>query len=834
MTVGITGIGAVTAAGTGREATWKALLAGETAIGEVSAWDCSRYPVRLAGQARQFDPADMLGSRRARRLDRCHQLLLAAALEAVADAGLDEDPPRPERVAIVIGTSLAGTHTAQRYARARAVGGRARGRDLLSYPAHVCLDVLTRELGFTGPRTVFSTACTASAVALAYATELLATGQADLALTGGVDPLTEFSFAGFSAMKNVSPAPCAPFSTPPGLTVGEGAALLVLEPGDRAARRGARVYAGLAGYGLTADAYHPTSPDPSARAQVAAAQAALDMAGIGPRDLGYVSAHGTGTAGNDEVESRAITMLLGDRAAEVPVSSLKGALGHTLGAAGAVEAAMTALALHRGVLPPTANFRERRPRCDLDYVPRSARDRRVPYALSLNFAFGGNNAALVLAAPDRPRAPRRVPSPPRPRRVVITGMGIISPVGCGAGELTDTLAGDRSGIGPVSRFDTSGLGAATAGVVEDFRPGRFTRAAMRRVDRIGQLTVCAADLALRDSGWQRGDNGRPPGDPARAGMVVGTMLGPAASCERFFAPVAAGRVQAANPAIFPNSVVNAGPGLAATALRLRACNLALTSGQASGLNALCVAADLIRAGAADLVLAGGADELEPCHLRGWAAVRQIAPYVGVTGAPAVCAGAAGGERSAPFELGRSGMVLGEGAVLLALESRDSALARGARIYGEVLGHHANADIPVTRGWDPSGRGLARCMKGALAAAGLTADRIGVVGAAAMSHPLHDLVESRAVCDVFAGARVPVTALSSRVGVCAATAPLTVCAVLLGMAAGRIPGGVSRQRPDPACEVDVADGPWRPGDVRAALVNASSLGGGNYSLVVGRA
>lgn len=812
----VTGIGAVTAAGAGRERTWSRLLTGEHAIGPITAWDGSRYPVDLAGEAREPVRVPVPGRRRGGRLDRCHQLLLAAAHEAVEDARLCHRPAPPERVGVVIGTSLGGLLSAQEYERARVRAGRVVGRHLLRYPMHVCLDLMTRELGFRGPRALFSTACTASTVALGYALEILLTGRADVVLAGGVDPLSEFSFAGFSSMRNVSPTPCAPFSTPVGLTVGEGAAVLVLEPCDRARRRGARGYARLLGYGLTEDAHHPTSPDPSGQQQVRAARMALRMAGLTPEDVGYVNAHGTGTAGNDEVEARAIRMLLGKRADTVPVSSLKGALGHTLGAAGAVEAAVTILAVDRGVLPPTANFVGARARCDLDHVETTARAHRADCALSLNFAFGGNNAAVVVGTTGLRSATHR---PRASRRVVVTGMGMVTPLAGGREELLDALRSDRTAIGRVHRFDTGDLGSHVAAVIEDFHPERVSRASTRRVDRIGSLTICASELALRDSGWRVTAHNQ-----ELAGLVVGTMLGPASTCERFFAPVAAGDGQRANPALFPNTVVNAGVGLAAAHLRVKGCNLAISNGQGSGLTAICVAHDLIRAGVAELILAGGVDELDRCHLEGWSAAGRIAPHQGGPGAVEICC---------PYGRRRSGPILGEGAVLLALESLDSARARGAPVLGELVGYHANADRPVRRGWDPSGEGLAECMAAALADAAVGPEHVDFVGGGAMSHPVHDLVEARAIRRTFGDRRVPVAALSSRVGVCAATAPLTACAVLLGMTEEFLPSGAEQDGVDPACDMDIVQGPCRPAAITSALVNASSLGGGNQVIVLRR-
>lgn len=790
----VTGVGLVTAVGPTREATWARVCAGESGIGELAAWDASAYPVRLAGEARAFVPP-----RGERRMDRCHQLLLAAAREAVDDAAWGGDAPDPGRVAVVLGCSLGGTLSGEAYLRARLRTGRGPGRRLHPYLLDACLDVLTRAFGFRGPRTVVSTACTASTVAVAYGLELLRAGRADAVLCGGVDPLAELSFAGFSSMSNVAPGPCAPFSHPVGLTVGEGAGMLVLEPAARAGARGGRARARLLGYGLSADAGHLTSPDPGGQAQAAAARAALRMAGVGPEGVGYVNAHGTGTAGNDEVESRSIRLALGDGAERVPVSSVKGALGHTLGAAGGVEAALTVLAVERGTLPPTAGFAGARRGCTLDYVAGAARPRAVDAALSLNFAFGGNNAALVVGRADGPPPP----APPAPRRVVVTGMGVVTPLACSPGELREALAGGGTAIGPV-RVDGLCGGPALAARMADFDPARFTRASTRRMDRVGCLTLCAAEQALAESGMRV-----TPENQGRIGIVAGTVHGPVASCARFYGAVVRGG--RGDPAVFPNTVMNAGAGMASIHLRLKGCNVALSCGQAAGVSALCMAYDLVRAGAADLVLAGGADELEAVELEGYAAARRVAPY----------ARAGGVEGCAPFGAGAAGMVLGEGGVFLALEALESALARGARILGEVAGWHAGADAPPAS------------MAAALASAGVGADAVDWVGAGALSHPLHDAAEARGLARVFGGRPVPVAALSSRVGVSAATAPLAACAALLGMEGGWLPGGADGPGADPAHGVELLQGPARPGRMKVALVNAVSLGGGNASLVLRR-
>ena len=811
--VAITGLGAITALGNTRDVTWRRLVTGECGITKIRAWNTANYATSIAGEIQEFDPAQHFAGKRLRRLDRCHQLAIVASREALDDAGLREDCGDPARVGVIVGSSLGGMLSGQRFDREIVRKGRYRGHVLFNHPLHVCVDELTEEFGFLGPRAVISTACTASTIALGYAADVIRAGKADVVLSGGIDPLSEFSFAGFSSMKNVSAFPCAPFSEPIGLTTGEGAGMLVLEDMDRALERGARIYAELVHYALSADAYHPTSPDPTAQNQKRAMLDALRCANIHVDEVDYVNAHGTGTSGNDLTETRVLSMVFGARVQEIPVSSVKGALGHTLGAAGGLEALVTALAVHHGIVPPTANFTTAREGCPLDYVPNEGRKRPVTVAVSQNFAFGGNNAVLVLARHDRPQ--------PRPlqlasRRVVMTGLGVVSPLGCGTADFLAAIRACRNGIKPMPASEASPFPAHQGGIVCADSLARAMKNRPRRVDRLGLFTIAGSELALQDAGIRVTRE-----NAERIGIIVGTAFGPVQSCKVFHREVALNCPQKANPAIFPNTVVNAGAGLAAINLRVRGPNVAMSIGQASGLAAVCQGYELIRSGAADVIIAGGAEELEPYLWEGFAATRLIAPYQG------------GWELSCPFDQRRSGMVLGEGASFVVLESAESAEARGARVYGELRGYHSCADRPVDKGWDPSGEGMVRAMRSALSMADMEPSEIGYVGAAAMSHPQHDAIEACALGDVFGARGVPVGALSSMVGVSAATGPMVLGAALLGMNSGFLPAGINYERPDAACDLDVVADEIRPATIKAVMVNAASLRGTNVSILASR-
>jgi 3-oxoacyl-[acyl-carrier-protein] synthase II len=811
--VAITGLGAVTALGNTRDITWRRLITGECGIKKIRAWDPANYATKIAGEIQEFDPAQHFASKRLRRMDRCHQLAIVASREALEDAGLLEDCPDPTRVGIIIGSSLGGMLSGQQFDRELTTKGRYRGHLLLNHPLHVCVDELTTEFGFLGPRAIISTACTASTIALGHAVDVIRAGQADIVLSGGMDPLSEFSFAGFSSMKNVSAYPCAPFSEPIGLTTGEGAGMLVLEDMDRALARGARIYAELVHYALSADAYHPTSPDPTAQNQKRAMLEALRCGNIRVDEVDYVNAHGTGTSGNDQTETRVLNMVFGDRAQQIPVSSVKGALGHTLGAAGGVEALVTALSVHHGIVPPTVNFTKAREGCPLDYVPNEGRKQPVTVAVSQNFAFGGNNAVLVLARHDRPESrPLQLAS----HRVMLTGLGVVSPLGCGTADFLAAIRDCRDGIQPMAGTGEGPFAARKAGLVCEESLSRAVKNRPRRVDRLGLFTIAGSELAMQDAGIKVTRE-----NAERIGIVVGTAFGPVQSCKVFHKEVALDCPQKANPAIFPNTVVNAGAGLAAINLRVRGPNVAMSLGQASGLAAVAYGYELIRTGAADVIIAGGAEELEAYLLNSFAATRLSAPYLGKW------------ELSCPFDERHSGMVLGEGASFLVLESAESAAARGARVYGELRGYHCCADRPIQQGWDPSGEGVARAMQTALSMAGMEPSTVGYLGAGAMSDPRHDAIEARAIEKVFGHRGVPVGALSSMVGMSAATGPMILGAALLGMNQGFLPAGINYERPDAACDLDVVAGKIRPAAIQAVMVNAASLRGSNVSIVAGR-
>jgi 3-oxoacyl-[acyl-carrier-protein] synthase II len=404
----ITGIGLVTPIGTGTDAVWDSLLSGRSGAAEITGFDVTGYETRIACQVGDFDATAYMPPREAARCDRFTQMAVAAATLAWDDAGLGEDVDR-ERAGVVVGSGIGGLYTIEEQAAALERGGPRRVSPFTvpKLMPNAAAAAVAMRLGLRGINHCVASACATGAHSLGEALLAIRAGRADVILAGGTEAaLTPLSLAAFARMgalsrRNDDPAGASrPFDAGrDGFVFGEGAAVLVLESEDHARRRGARPLARLAGYGATADAFHLTQPDPEGDGAARAMTLALADAAAYPEDVDYVNAHGTSTPFNDRIETLAIKRALGPESKRVPVNSTKSQTGHLLGAAGAVEAAVTALVIDRGVVPRTINLEEPDPDCDLDYVADEPREQPVTTALSNSFGFGGQNACLVLRAP---------------------------------------------------------------------------------------------------------------------------------------------------------------------------------------------------------------------------------------------------------------------------------------------------------------------------------------------------------------------------------------------------------------------------------------------------
>jgi nodulation protein E len=394
----VTGIGIVSPIGSSRETFWSGLVEARSGIGPITTISTDRLNTKIAAEVRDFDPAQHFDPKRQGMLDRFSQFAVVAARAAVKDAQLDITEEIGLQAATIVGNGAGGMNTLDD-SYFKLYGQNATRAHPLSIPrlmANAACSFVSMDLGLKGPTFTIASACSSGTHAIGQAFQMVRLGQTPVALAGGTEAcITVGTIKGWEALRVLSADTCRPFSrTRTGLVLGEGAAMFVLETRERAAARGAPIYAELLGFGMSADANDITAIDPDGAAR--AMRAALLDAKVNPEDVAYVNAHGTGTALNDKGETVALRKAFGASAERLAVSSSKAVLGHSLGAAGALELAATALALRHQTIPPTANFEEPDPDCDLDYVPNTARNAPIENAMSSSFAFGGLNAVLVL------------------------------------------------------------------------------------------------------------------------------------------------------------------------------------------------------------------------------------------------------------------------------------------------------------------------------------------------------------------------------------------------------------------------------------------------------
>ncbi len=703
--VAVTGLGAITAQGPTVVDLWERTRRCAVAIRPVQHMSMEGYRTDVAGEVQQpREPTVDVGYPPGWR-DRALDFLLVAAQQAIAAAPAVTETVPGDRLGVVLGTCNAGLISGAHWYRSRMDGKSADPRLVIFVPPQALAEAVAGAFDARGPVLSIDTACAAGANAIGYGADLIRRGLADAVLAGGTDALSDVLVAGFNSLESLSPEPAAPYSRDRlGLSLGEGSGMMLLVRHDLARSLDLPVLAEVAGYGLSADGYHPTAPHPEGKGAARAIQAALRTAGVPPEDVRYVNSHGTGTAKNDPAETKATKLGLGDAAKSAVLSSTKSMIGHLLGAAGAVEGIVTVKALEEQIAPPTANFTEPDPECDLDYVPNISRPLEMTVAISNNFAFGGANATIVLT-----RQRREPPPSPDTDRVVITGLAALTPAG---DDLTGLWDAFTTGRDCTAEEDGIRVGRADLDVNAHLTPKQ-----RRRMDRLGMFAVIATRLALEDAGLAIDDGNR-----ERVGVIFGTGVGPMESMERFSRPLFEEGPRAANPAIFPNTVYNAAGGQVAMQLGTVGPASTVTAGHGASAGALIYACDLLAADHADAMVAVAGDSLTD-------AVTDAYRGLGV--------------------LARDeGFPLAEAGAAVVLERLGRATERGVPIYGEVLGYGIASDGRGAGRWDRDGRGVERAVRIALDGAGLAPGDVGSVWSSAAGLRAADGPEAEAIARVF--------------------------------------------------------------------------------------
>ena len=808
--IAITGMGVVCPLGQGVAEVWRGVVEGHSGIREVTSLDISRLSFRYAGEIAVLDLSRCPEPFGEDWVDRASQLTMLAAVEAVGQAGIDPASIDPYRFGIALGSCQAGLDRLGVFLHDVHVNGHANAdpAPLLSYPLNTPADHLSVHYGLRGPKYILSNACAAGASAIGIAADALRAGRVDAMIAGGVDPLEIFSLAGFDSLQAVDNRPCAPYSRSDGINVGEGAAIVVLERIADAQRRGAEILAYVGGYGLSSDAHHATAPDPAGSGASRAMTRALRQAGLEIPDVGYVNGHGTGTPANDKAEKAAMGHFFGDRAASVPLSSTKSQIGHTLGAAGAIEAIVCVQAIRESTLPPTISFDHERVDVDLDFVPDKGRPQAVSTTLSNSFAFGGANCSVAITS-----TPRRGAMLPGDEPVVITGVGLISSLGVGMQAFVDALASGAVGIAPIRGFDTHDYAAKFAGEITDRTHLRHIDPSYaRRLDQVGRLTVASSRMAAEHGRLRLAASAR-----ERAGLIMGTCTGPAETIGAVHHSILVDGPDKVNPRMFPNTVMNAAAGHACLSLQLKGPTCTVVTGYVAGITAIAYAADLIRQGEADVMFATVADEFTRELHGGYDRLGLLS-------------------RSAPrpYDVCRDGGVLAAGGCSLLLESLSHAQARGATILGEVLGHAITSDAYRVAGMEPCGAAWSTSFRMAMEDAGVEPDEVGCVYGEGRGGQVADLAELHAMERVFGSSGVRLAALSPQTGHAQGTmGPFGVVAALESLRTGWVPDIAGLTRPVPEMGATRWSGPARDG-ARAAMVTSVASGATYATLVLGGA
>ncbi|WP_366655903.1 beta-ketoacyl-[acyl-carrier-protein] synthase family protein [Fodinicurvata sp. EGI_FJ10296] len=741
----ITGMGVCSPLGNDLDSFGAAVLDGRDAIDRITTFDADKFESQLAG-AFQDDTGLNVSERDKSWMDRCAWYTLHALKEALQRADFDPDAMAPERISVALGTSHSGLVRTEDVAQA-IVDKRLEDSDprhaLATLISHVSA-VVCHATGARGERVTISSACASSNNALGVAADLIRDGRADVVISGGADTVSLCVMAGFNSLRAHSPEKNAPFSTPVGLNVGEGAGVVVVESLAHAQRRGATPVAEILGYGLSGDAHHITAPDDTGDGAERCMREALWQANMAPSMIDYISAHGTGTEANDAAEAKACLRVFGS---DVPVSSSKSFLGHTLGASGILEILVTLLCAERNLIAPTMNFRGPRPGCpELDFVPNVAREGAVRTFICNNYGFGGNNSSVVLTRDVAKYEVRPIES----HDVAITGVGVVSALGHDADTVFNALLEGRSALQLSNEHEAwVGLTPKLAFTDPDFKLFR------RSSPMIKFAIHSTAEAIGGDRDLIRGNS--------QAGLILGINNSAQKSTEKYLESVFVDDPSLASAHHFPMTTMNAAGGQTSIIFKVKG----YTTTVCGGFSGIHYSHDLLAQGRQDIMLTGGSDEATPT-------LTEVLKHVNLATA----------EKASVFGTDGFGVNFGEAGASLKLERVEHAAGRGARILARILGTAQGQDAGLNL-CRPDGRGLADVIRTALGRSRAEASDIEAIVAFGVGSRHTVMAEGRAVAAVFGEQAPPITALTGAAGY----APSALPALTLGMAAQAVSRGV---------------------------------------------
>ncbi len=741
----VTGLGVICAVGNNVEETWKNALASVSGIHKTTSVDTEKCYADLAAEVHcdTLDDIDFPEEK-----DRASKLCIKAAGEALRDARL-EGFADDSRVSVIIGSCVGGVLSVEHYHQ----HGRS-PLDIPKMPIAAIASQVAETYKAGGIVTNVANACAAGTISIALACDLIRAKKADVVIAGGADSFASVPYSGFLSLHALDENGCSPFNHCNGITLGEGAGIVIVESFEHAKSRGANVYCEVLGSGVTSDAHHITAPREDALCLIEAMTRAVRNSGISKSEIGYVNAHGTGTGKNDNAEITAFQKFFAEENPTVSISSTKAMTGHCLGAAGAIEAVFSIKALTTDTVLPTIRYTEADSEAlkskvgTLDFVQNTPRSKPLDSVMSNNVAFGGTNASIVFS-----KQPGNVPKQPaRDKKIAVTGIGIVSPTGNSKCAYVSAVKAD-------ARPESASIHSTIS--LEDYKDLGIKMAFYRKLDNLGQLQTVSGMRALQDANFQVTDE-----NAKDIGIIVGTSEGGLGATYDFEELVAKMGNAFGSAFKFPHTVYNAAGGYLSICSGIKGYGVTITTGPLSGIDSIGYSMNVIHDGQEQAMLATGTDENLPI-------ITEFAEKLGVLAKTPV----------APHS-GSEGFVLGDGSVSLLLETEDEAKARDARIYCYALGYgngRKNVKFGKIAG---SGEALDKAILAAIRDAGLSPSDIDAVCGFAGGLKELDDIEREALVRVFQSriSNLPVFEVKERVGegrAASATLAAAEAALLLG-------------------------------------------------------
>lgn len=767
----VTGLGLICALGDNAGECWENAVNGISGIRDVTAINTDGC---YAKKGAVNDMTDKELSEE--NYDRSSLLCIKAAQEALNDAGIV--PEKGENIGVIVGNCVGGAASIDKYYSAVKEKGEENvpKEEILKMPASAIANNVSAHFGLGGVTANIVNACAAGTISLSYACDLIRGGEAEVFIAGGSDAFTSLAFAGFHALHALDEQACSPFNRSSGITLGEGAGVLVIESYEHAVKRGAKIYCEVLGSGVSSDAHHITAPRPDGQGQMSAIRRAMANSGLKAQDIDYINAHGTGTAKNDEAEFLSLhTIFDGREGDRLSVSSTKSMTGHCLGAAGSIEAVFTVKALCEGVIPPTAGYSGEDKALlsekagDIDFIPNDSKKKEISYAMSNSFAFGGNNASIVFS-----KEHREIPDNRSEREVYITGIGTVSSTADGSSSVKALLT------------------------PEDYKAHNIKMAFYRKLDRFSQLQLVSGVRALSDAGFVTDET-----NENDIGIIIGTSDGPMTEIVNFQKNVIDNGTKGGSAFSFPNTVYNAAGGYFSIFSGIKGYNVTVANGWQAGLQSVCYAYDVIRNGEESVMVAAGTDENT-----------EVTEYLyGKYGVTDSCSPYGGG----------NGFVLGEGSVSLVLETEEYAVKRAAKRYARIAGcgmAHLGTEISSVTG---SAETMKRAIGDACRKAGIFLDQIGFISGFGCGIKEIDDMEIRVYRELF-GANKPLLSVKSATGDArAASAAMQLAQAAKALSGEETIGEWFRLTDEGIEKADAANGEY--------AVAVSFGAGGSYSAVI---